>query len=801
MRNVWIILFIIICGFQNLKATTIIIPTDYETIQEGIDAALPGDTVLVEPGIYIENISFSGKNIVVASLFLTTSDTSYISQTIIDGDQNNSVVRFESMEDSTALLTGFTITNGFNSLGGGGILCFAFSSPSLENLTIKGNTGAGGGGVMCFGYANPHISNVTIMENTSVLFGGGLYCEFSSNPSLDHVTIRDNISLQDGGGLYFLDSCKAQLNNVLIENNHAERYGGGLGCENGSDISLTQVELYNNSANSFGGGMYNLAASPNINNSLIQNNSANVGGGIYSVLSQSPYLVNVLIDKNRAYKDGGGVALIDSDIGLESVTIRQNIANENGGGIYGDAFNPDFHTSNRSNMYLNFAGRAGNDIFALNSQLITVILDTFTVSDFPAEYQVYPYTDFVFSVLQGKVQSTASDLYVSPSGSNQNSGLSADQPLRTISYALTKAISDDQNPQTLYLDFGTYSAEVNGEIFPLNMKDFISIAGDSDSVTVLDADRQSSVVVFDQDQGISLKSITLTNGSAIDGGGVFSSESDPYLERVIIHGNTADNGGGIYSTDRSKLTLLNSTITGNTVTRGGALYCQNDNTTLVNSIIWDNFPQQIYVDDAADSAMLTIAYSNIQGGENNISSTPTTNLYWLEGNIDLDPLFVETTHHNYRLQETSPCINSGAQDVSIPYDNGNKILEIPPMNYSGVAPDMGAWEYEEPIVDGLASNTMTPLNFKLHQNYPNPFNPQTTIAFDLPKAAKVSIEIYDILGQKVINLVDNEAYKAGNWEVVWDGNNSQHNRVASGIYFYRISANEFTKIKKMTMLK
>ena len=74
------------------------IPADYQTIQQGIDAAIDGDTVLVDTGTYFENINYNGKNITVASYYLTTLDTSYISQTIIDGDSAGSVVRFENDE-------------------------------------------------------------------------------------------------------------------------------------------------------------------------------------------------------------------------------------------------------------------------------------------------------------------------------------------------------------------------------------------------------------------------------------------------------------------------------------------------------------------------------------------------------------------------------------------------------------------------------------------------------------------------------------------------------------------------------
>jgi len=94
-----------------------------------------------------------------------------------------------------------------------------------------------------------------------------------------------------------------------------------------------------------------------------------------------------------------------------------------------------------------------------------------------------------------------------------------------------------------------------------------------------------------------------------------------------------------------------------------------------------------------------------------------------------------------------------------------------------------------------------PMEFALKQNYPNPFNPQTTIEFHLPVDARVTIEVYDILGKKVVNLVDEQNYKAGRWEVIWDGKNNHHNRIASGIYFYRIAAKEYSKIMKMMMVK
>jgi hypothetical protein len=90
-------------------AETLLVPSQYPTIQAGINASVDGDTVLVSPGTYVENIDFRGKAITVKSELGAVS-------TIIDGNQVASTVMFESGEDEDSILEGFTVTNG---LGGG----------------------------------------------------------------------------------------------------------------------------------------------------------------------------------------------------------------------------------------------------------------------------------------------------------------------------------------------------------------------------------------------------------------------------------------------------------------------------------------------------------------------------------------------------------------------------------------------------------------------------------------------------------------------------------------------------------
>ncbi len=93
-----------------------------------------------------------------------------------------------------------------------------------------------------------------------------------------------------------------------------------------------------------------------------------------------------------------------------------------------------------------------------------------------------------------------------------------------------------------------------------------------------------------------------------------------------------------------------------------------------------------------------------------------------------------------------------------------------------------------------------PSRFMLSQNYPNPFNPVTTIEYYLPKSALVKLSVYNILGQKVRNLV-NEYQTAGIKRMSWDGKDETGNSVASGIYFYKLSASDFAETRKMLLIK
>jgi hypothetical protein len=94
-----------------------------------------------------------------------------------------------------------------------------------------------------------------------------------------------------------------------------------------------------------------------------------------------------------------------------------------------------------------------------------------------------------------------------------------------------------------------------------------------------------------------------------------------------------------------------------------------------------------------------------------------------------------------------------------------------------------------------SGKSVTPIGFNLEQNFPNPFNPSTTIKFSIPKEAKVNLSIFNVLGELVTTLV-NEQMKVGHYEYEFNASN-----LASGIYIYRINAGDFVETKKMVLVK
>lgn len=111
---------------------------------------------------------------------------------------------------------------------------------------------------------------------------------------------------------------------------------------------------------------------------------------------------------------------------------------------------------------------------------------------------------------------------------------------------------------------------------------------------------------------------------------------------------------------------------------------------------------------------------------------------------------------------------------------------------------------ESSVLNSIRAKDMKiilPTDYKLEQNYPNPFNPTTTIEFYLPINKKISLTIYNSLGQKIKSLVDNELMTGGSHVAEWDGTNTSGVKVATGVYIYELKYGNFKQHKRMTLLK
>jgi len=224
---------------SNIIIHSITVPSDNSTIQGAINTSSDGYYILVEPGTYYENINFGGKNIVVGSKFMSTGDTSFISQTVIDGNQNSSVVSFLSGENITDELIGFTIQNGTGTpdyfggdneyFSGGGILV-SNSSPTIKNCVIKNNeVNAHGGGILCYWGASPSFYNCVVSQNSAGSKGGGIMIQgnsaYTTEPEFYNVLIINNVAGNGSGIAGYGDGAVPYFENVTIGANTGSSTG------------------------------------------------------------------------------------------------------------------------------------------------------------------------------------------------------------------------------------------------------------------------------------------------------------------------------------------------------------------------------------------------------------------------------------------------------------------------------------------------------------------------------------------------------------------------------------------------
>jgi len=328
MKKIILVLSALVLMFQFSFPVILNVPGTYSTIQEGINASVNGDTVLVEQGTYMENINFRGKRIVLTSRYYVTNDPATIAATIINGStpvnpDTASCVIISSGEDSTTVLQGFTLTGGGGTrwedehgLGswyreGGGIL-IQYSFPIIQNNIIKDNNitnntnvvSTGGGGIR-MGDSYPRIRNNIIMRNSGK-YGAGIVLNFSGAEISNNIICLNfgSTSYGSGAGIWMTGPFtrpKLIFNNTIVYNSASTGTAGVL-CASSTTLknniiwgnsTVTQVQgsvsaTYNDVQGGYSG-------SGNINADPLFNDSN------YILLSSSPCVDKG--DSNTIYND------------------------------------------------------------------------------------------------------------------------------------------------------------------------------------------------------------------------------------------------------------------------------------------------------------------------------------------------------------------------------------------------------------------------------------------------------------------------------------------------------------------
>ncbi len=285
------------------------------------------------------------------------------------------------------------------------------------------------------------------------------------------------------------------------------------------------------------------------------------------------------------------------------------------------------------------------------------------------------------------------------------------------------------------------------------------------------------------------------NSAGFHGGGI------RFAGRPVITNNTIDlnsaegDGGGIFINMAYGGRIENNIVT-NSQDGGGLRGSYSDAEIVAYNDVWNNTGGN-FSDGLPGGIGDTTADYNRNG-------IPCDSFF----NIIRDPLFYD----GYHLDDESECVNAG----------DNEAMYVPPADFEGNQRvkdewvDIGAYEnqgggraggsakYAAGNQSGnVEASTSTPYSFALPQNYPNPFNPVTNISFTVggdKSASQVTLRIYNIVGQLVWTMVD-DVRMPGSYVVAWDGRDSKGKEVASGIYFYRLTAAKFTECKKMVLLK
>ena len=635
--------------YANANAVILAVAPDgsqpFSEIQTAIDASAHGDTVLVYPGRYIENLRFHGKNITLASLELLSGDRDHIHSTIIDGNQNGPGV-YVADNESNITVQGFTVVNGSGHYSeyldwttGGGISIASMSGTReavIKNCHVTGNSAYNGAGVY-LGYCQAYLSGVSIHDN----YGSA------------------------GAGIFFSGSIN-EYNCTFDPDNRCSIYSNYAAF--GSDMHFSQVNSVHVVVDTFTvANPWNFYATaipgnPNITNPY----TFDILNTVHTEVNHDLYVAPWGDDSNS------GISL---DQPMKSIFMAMyNIAS--------DSENPKtVHVAN------------GHYSPSVNGQLFPVPIKSHTNlvgesregtvldADFLTHIHTSPpdthnWHVMNFSMINGKSGSaisrsadyTLSNLLIDNHISNFTMGIDGTHNYGNMLFKdikISRLSSDDMLN-------GFFLSDISGTVLADNLE--ISQCEAPHLMTIRISTRDECDILLD---GIELHDNRSTPSADSYFNSIFQiSPNSQYANRLRIdirnsafynnHQSSSDHMSMARSLNDT-LFISNCTFAGNT--GGGVPLCVQGTSVLTNNILHNpDSVYQILVPNYTSSGIfssLTLYYNNILGGYSGVISQSGQNpVWWLTGNSDVDPLFVGEGNRPYLLSPLSPLIDSGRQAAS-----------------------------------------------------------------------------------------------------------------------------------------
>ena len=786
----WIITVLLCMMSISMYAVTRIVDItgagQYTSIQTAVTASSAGDTVLVYPGRYQENINISVGNITIISLEYAFNDPSYIESTIIDGGLNAQGIRINQNVQNINI-RGFSITNSRI-----GISLGQNSISAITNCSLFGNVSSYGGGINLF-------------KSTTVLSG---------------VRIFDNYAYIMAGGIYI---------------------NGYLGTVSVTFDPVNRCSIYNNTA---GAGQDIVAHS--INNDLSipldMFTVSNPASYYAAAFRASGNEFQLLIDAQTAHHQEINNDLYvspegdDANDGLSPATALKTIRTA----VYRIASD----STNQKTVHIlpgTYSRTANQQVFPIPlKSWVKVegagIEETQIVGEMDPAYASVQYNPLKVFASFYQTHANLENMSITSAGSNNSCAIWGfyEESLHLKKLRLHE-LSPDQNAViNITYAFNTLWDKVILEDIVTDGYGFVSCQGNLSGV-IKDCTFRNGVNTFTSSEvwgdalvwvsigeSIVVENSTFTNLSmadddsqAISFGGIPNPTIQQYYTfRNCLFSNISSNERGVLVVGEAYpvMNITNCTFAGHT--GNGEALMVNGNVTISNSIFYNDRSVEIAInpmDGTGIPTTLTLNNNLIRNGYSDIWQGIASTVNYSDSNITGNPFFYGgddiTNPAYYGLSEYSPCINSGTPDTLG--------LFLPSYDLAGNwrvwdgRIDMGCFEFGSLPYVGIDDPLTPVLQNGLLSAYPNPFTAFTNLKVilpsklddSMPRVTTASIDIYNIKGQKVksISLDPNKTIEQYTY---WDGRDAGGKKCSSGIYFLNLSVDGKRCLsKKVTLFR